>query len=107
MTNTKRYGVGSLEEEIRKVRKMVFEGHDFGAADVIEEEIDPEENRDQLDEANTIRIKKSKDSIIGGNATVKMSVKGGKLEFTLAYQGPGAGNKVETVDIKKLARMVA
>lgn len=29
MTTEKKYGVGTLEEAIRKVRKMVVEGHNF------------------------------------------------------------------------------
>ena len=122
MTEKRRYGVGSLEEEIR--RMVASHGpaqavQKFASAEVQQlneaaeqEEALEESLKEMLAEGDVygsykvtdmVATKKSKHSIIGGKAAVIMKIVKGKLEFTVRHDN----GRIEHVDAKGLAKIVA
>jgi hypothetical protein len=94
MSNDKkiRYGLGSLEEEIRKVRGLVVEGHDFKTPDGVE----------VLDEAkNVVKINRKPHERVPEDATLTMVVKNGTVTFNIRYVAGGGENGVSIKDLAK------
>lgn len=105
MTDKKRYGMGSLEEEIRKVRKMVAEGHDFSAKEEWTDTATPEEIGEAVaGKGITVRLKKDAKNMLGGKGSVSMHDGGGKLRFKVVRED---GRVQKDITIQQLARIVA
>ncbi len=89
-----RYGVGSLEEEIRKVTALVKEGCEFKTQIGLKT---IEEGKQQ-----TVKLKR-KGNIAPVDATLTMAVKNGTVTFNIKYADGGGENGVS---LKKLAKMI-
>ena len=110
MTEEKRYGMVSLEDEIRKVRDMAL-GNVKQPEPLPPEKLE-ETLKGMLAEGDAygsfkttdmVKTKKSRNNMMGGKASVIMKIINGKLEFTVQHDN----GKTEKVDAKGLAKIVA